>query len=72
MDALPPRIQRFRMHLMRYSYTIFHTPGKSLTSADTLSCAPLTNAVTRSDNNLMEKTNIYVDSMLENLPTSDR
>lgn len=40
LDALPPRIQRFRMRLMRYSYSIFHTPGKSLTSADTLSRAP--------------------------------
>ncbi|XP_062399854.1 uncharacterized protein K02A2.6-like [Sardina pilchardus] len=72
LDALPPRIQRFRMRLMRYSYSIFHTPGKSLTSADTLSRAPLKNAVTRSDNDLMEDTNIYVESLLENLPTSDR
>lgn len=72
LDALPPRIQRFRMRLMRYSYTIFHTPGKSLTSADTLSRAPLTNAVTSSDNDLMEDTNIYVEAVLEHLPTSDR
>lgn len=72
LDALPPRIQRFRMRLMRYSYSIFHTPGKSLTSADTLSRSPLKNAVTRSDNDLMEDTNIYVESLLDNLPTSGR
>lgn len=72
LDALPPRIQRFGMRIMRYSYSIFHTPGKSLTSADTLSRAPLTNAVTRTDNDLMEDTNIYVESFLENLPTSGR
>lgn len=57
---------------MRSSYTTFHTPGKSLTSADTLSRAPLTNAVTSSDNDLMEDTNIYVESVMEPLPTSDR
>jgi len=40
LDALSPRIQRFRMRLMRYSYTIAHVPGKDLTIADTLSQAP--------------------------------
>lgn len=25
VDSLPPQIQRFRMRLMRYSYTITHT-----------------------------------------------
>lgn len=30
LDTLPPRIQRFRMRLMRYAYTISHVPGKSL------------------------------------------
>ncbi|KAL0160136.1 hypothetical protein M9458_043861, partial [Cirrhinus mrigala] len=38
LDALPPRIQRFKMQLMRYSYSIVHVPGKSLWVADTLSC----------------------------------
>eukprot|EP00794_Sanderia_malayensis_P006690 gene6690-7446_t len=38
---MPPRIQRFRMRLMRYSYTIKHIPGKELVIADTLSRAPL-------------------------------
>lgn len=33
LDALPPRIQRFRMRLMSNSYTIKHIPGKSLTTA---------------------------------------
>ncbi|KAK5906498.1 hypothetical protein CgunFtcFv8_002359 [Champsocephalus gunnari] len=30
LDALPPWIQRFRMGLMDYSYSITHVPGKSL------------------------------------------
>uniref|UniRef100_A0A3Q4G4G1 ribonuclease H n=1 Tax=Neolamprologus brichardi TaxID=32507 RepID=A0A3Q4G4G1_NEOBR len=37
LDLLPPRIQRFRMRLMRYSYTVQYAPGKSLWTADTLS-----------------------------------
>ena len=41
LDSLPPRTQRFRMRLMRYWYTIVHVPGKSPTTADTLSRALL-------------------------------
>ena len=41
LDALPPRIQRFKMRLMRYSYSIVHVPGKDLWVADTLSHAPV-------------------------------
>lgn len=37
LDTLPPHIQRFRMRLMCYSYSIAHVPGKSLWAADTLS-----------------------------------
>ena len=42
LDSLPTRIQRFRMRLMRFTYTISHVPGKNLTVADTLSRAPVT------------------------------
>uniref|UniRef100_A0A8C5D510 Gypsy retrotransposon integrase-like protein 1 n=1 Tax=Gouania willdenowi TaxID=441366 RepID=A0A8C5D510_GOUWI len=72
LDALPPRIQRFRMRLMRYAYTIKHIPGKSLTTADTLSRLPLTNSVIHTDTDLMENTNIYVESVLEGLPASSK
>lgn len=72
LDALSPQIQRFRMRLMRYSYSIFYTPGKSPTSADTLPRSPLADAVIRTDKDLMEDTNIYVESLLENLPISNR
>jgi hypothetical protein len=36
----PPRIQRFRMRLMRYEYDIYHIPGKNLYTADALSRSP--------------------------------
>ena len=41
LDCLPPRILRFRLRLMRFSYTICHVPGKELYTADALSRAPL-------------------------------
>lgn len=72
LDLLPPRIQRFRMRLMRYSYTIRHIPGKSLTTANTLSRLPLAGNVIPRDNDLMEDTDIYVDTVLEGFPTSSK
>lgn len=41
LDELPPRIQRFRMRLMKYSFKIIHVPGKKLVTADTLLRASL-------------------------------
>ena len=46
---LSPRIQRFRMRLMRYMYTIAHVPGKSLVSADALSRVPQERPLTEAD-----------------------
>ena len=70
LDLLPPRIQRFRMRLMRYSYDIVHVPGKSLWTADTLSRSPVQKQMTANDTELMESTNIYVDCIVNNLPVS--
>lgn len=70
LDDLPPRIQRFRMRLLRYDYIVKHVPGKSLWTADTLSRAPLRSKQTHTDTNLLENTNIYVDSVISNLPVS--
>ncbi|KAJ7996477.1 hypothetical protein DPEC_G00237470 [Dallia pectoralis] len=70
LDDLPPRIQRFKMRLMRYNYSVSHVPGKSLWTADTLSRAPLRTARTHTDTSLLEDTNIYVDSVISNIPVS--
>lgn len=43
LDYFPPRIQRFRMRLMRYSYSVEHVPGKSSWTADALSREPVKN-----------------------------
>ena len=36
IDELPLRIQRFRMRMMKYIYSIFHVPGKNSVIADAL------------------------------------
>ena len=41
LEDLPARIQRFRMRMMRFTYTISHVPGKDLCTADVLSRAPI-------------------------------
>ncbi|KAK0150891.1 Gag-Pol polyprotein [Merluccius polli] len=75
-DAIPyslatPR-RRFRLRLMRYSYTISHTPGKALFTADTLSRSPVSqNSSSKlTDNDLLEDTNIYVDEIINSMPAS--
>ena len=42
LEELPVRVQRFRLRMMRYQFTISHVPGKDLTNADTLSRTPST------------------------------
>ncbi|KAG5874126.1 hypothetical protein JTB14_015046 [Gonioctena quinquepunctata] len=37
IDELTPRLQRFRIRLMRYDYKIYYSPGKDLVVADALS-----------------------------------
>ncbi|XP_023806890.1 uncharacterized protein K02A2.6-like isoform X1 [Oryzias latipes] len=70
LDDLPPRIQRFRMRLMRDNYKISHVAGKNLWTADTLSRAPLRASGAHTGASLLEDTNIYVDSVISNLPVS--
>lgn len=53
---------------MRYSYSIVYVPGKTLWTADTLSRSPVTASTSTEDEELMESTNIYVDSIMEYLP----
>ena len=34
LDELPVRVQRFRMRMMRFYFSIYHVPGKHLIIAD--------------------------------------
>ena len=71
LDALPPRVLRFRLRLMRYNFTIVYTPGKHLCIPDTLSRAPLP---TIGDSTDLEKSvEAFISNVVYTLPaTSDR
>lgn len=45
-----------------------HVPGKSLWTADALSCKPVKTELKSDDAELLEDTNIYVDMLRNNLP----
>ena len=60
-----------RMHLMRFSYTISHVPGKDLVIPDTLSHAPIYRKVSCEEQALADDVKAYVDFVLKNLPTTE-
>ena len=72
LDELPPRIQRFRMRLMKYSFKIQHVPARELVTADTLSRAPLDKQLSKEDDRLNEDLNLYVSHILDSFPATER
>ena len=70
LEELPLRVQRFRLRLLRFQFTISHIPGKDLTTADTLSRAPLQN-LTVSDTTLQEDCDAYVALQITNIPATE-
>ena len=68
---LPARIQRFRMRLMKFSYSVVHVPGKDLHTADTLSCAPIAD-FKESDQQLQEETQVFVDMVMNDIPATEK
>ena len=67
IDELPLRIQRFKMRLMKYQYSISHVPGK----ADALSRAP-SSKTTLDDANFSTEVNAYVNAVMNTLPATDK
>uniref|UniRef100_A0A3B5QZY7 Gypsy retrotransposon integrase-like protein 1 n=1 Tax=Xiphophorus maculatus TaxID=8083 RepID=A0A3B5QZY7_XIPMA len=68
LNELPPRIQRLRMRLMRFSYSISHVAGKNIATADVLSRAPIPNDLGGLQE---EEINLYVDSVVACLPATE-
>ena len=70
LDELPLRVQRFRLRMLRYHFTISHIPGKDLVIADMLSRAPTS---TPSDSDLLfyRETSVFVDAVVQSVPASD-
>lgn len=65
LDLMPPRIQRFRIRLMRYQFTVKYVPGKYLATADTLSRDPECSSTSKVDS-----TEIFVSMVVAALPST--
>ena len=72
LDQLPLRVQRFRMRLMCFQFSISHVPGKNLITADALSHAPAPDATTDDDWCLGEEAEAYVNSVFQTIPATER
>ena len=71
LTDLPARIQRMRIRMMRYPYTIIHTAGKDLHTADTLSRAPVPDQ-SPADIQFASAIEQYVDCFHAYLPATDQ
>ncbi|UYV84520.1 K02A2.6-like, partial [Cordylochernes scorpioides] len=69
LDVLTPIIQRFRIRMMRLSYTIQHIPGKDLIAADALSRQPL---ISTQDAENEKETDAHMNAILSSLPITDK
>ena len=66
-----PRIQRFRMRLMRYSPEVAYVPGKQQTTPDALSRAPV-NTPEKTDVMFLEEVEHYATTTVTVLPATEK
>jgi hypothetical protein len=69
LAKLPARIQRFKMRLMRFDFSISHVAGEDLNIADTLSRTPVEN-MSQSDTDFENETKAFMEVVMSNLPAS--
>lgn len=69
IDTLTPRLQRFRMRLMRFDYKVTYVPGKTLVIADALSRSPIPHGCDTEELNLDIKA--FVNHIVSNIPIED-
>nr|XP_047141089.1 uncharacterized protein K02A2.6-like [Hydra vulgaris] len=67
---MSPRIQRLRMKLLRFSFTAELVAGKSITDADAMSRAPVSNP-TKKDEIAENDLNVYVNSIIKSMPATE-
>ncbi|UYV66504.1 K02A2.6-like, partial [Cordylochernes scorpioides] len=70
LNDLTPRLQRYRMRMLQFSFHIFHTPGKDLITADALSRQPLPGHLPE-DEELQEEVKHFVRSIVLHQSTTD-
>ncbi|UYV79808.1 K02A2.6-like [Cordylochernes scorpioides] len=70
LNDLTPRLQRYRMRMLQFSFHIFHTPGKDLITADALPRQPLSGHLPE-DEELQEEVEHFVRSIVLHQSTTD-
>ena len=70
LDEPSPRIQPFRMRLMRRMYTTAHVPGESLITADALSRAPQERLLTEAEDLLTDEVTTQANLFVGALPAT--
>src|SRR5258705_9116831 len=68
LDSLTPRLQSFRIRLMRFRFDISYTPGKELLSADLLSRQPCSSLQQEPE---PDWSAAYVHAISSSIPASD-
>ena len=71
LEDLPPRILRFRMRLMRFSYVIEYTRGKNLVTADALSRAPVSKQQP-DEKKQTEEDDLFIRQVINNIPATEK
>jgi hypothetical protein len=69
LDEMSPRLQRFRMRLMRFNYQMLYTAGKNLSTADALSRAPV-GQPDEADFLIEKDAQLFVESIISGLPVT--
>jgi hypothetical protein len=72
LSDLPLRIQRFRLRIMYFSYTISHVPGKQLFMPELLSRNYVCDELTFEEQQNCAETEKYVDCVIQHFPASDK
>lgn len=71
LEEMPIRVQRFRLRMMRYDFSISHVPGKQLLIADALSRSTSQDP-TDDDESFHQEGNAYIQLIMQYLPATER
>ena len=69
LNALPPRVLRFRLGMARFDYSISHVPGMLLSTADALSRDAIPE---HEPSTLQKEIEVFVNSLTKTLPASEQ
>ncbi|XP_064212700.1 uncharacterized protein K02A2.6-like [Tribolium castaneum] len=69
LNKLSNRLQRFRMRLLKFNYTIEYVPGKTFFVPDALSRAPIQGRIRHQDPLLEDIQNLYINFVMREVVT---